>query len=113
MIPPRILKQLAERLTKQTREGSASWRKVSTDLPRYIHDLNMGEVVVYYNASRAGADTIEFAVIDPSERVTGSLVVLEHEPGYDELADLVFEIQRKQGEAHRGLTDEILNLLKS
>ena len=112
MIPPRILKQLADRLTKQTREGSIVWHRERSDLQRYIHDLSRGKIVVYYNYSRGGADTIELAVTDSSNQVIGSLVAEEHEPGYDELADLVFEIQREEGDAHRVLTDEILDLLK-
>jgi len=113
MIPPRLLKQLADRLTTQTREGSVSWRKERSDMQRYIHDLRGGEIVVYYNASRGGPDMIELAVTDSRKQVIGSLVALENEPGYDELADLVFEIQREEGETDRGVTDEILRLLKS
>lgn len=113
MIPPRILKQLADRLTKQTRDGSISWRRERSDIQRYIHDLGTGEIFVYYNYSRGSDDTIELAVIDSKDQVIGSLVVLENEPGYDELADLVFEIQRQQGETDQGVTDEILRLLTS
>jgi hypothetical protein len=113
MIPPRMLKQLADHLTKQTREGSASWRRERSDMQRYIHDLSTGEIVVYYNPSRGGPDTIELAVTEPSGEVIGSLVAVEHEPDYDELADLVFEIQQKYGGAHPGVTNEILRLLNS
>lgn len=114
MIPPRLMKQLADRLTKQTRDGSVSWRKERSDLPRYIHDLGAGEIVVFYNYSGGSPATIELAVIDSNKhQVIGSLVALEDEPGYDELADLVFEIQRKEGGVNRLVTDEILRFLQS
>lgn len=113
MIPPRLLKQLAGRLTEQTRDGSISWRRERSDIQHYVHDLGAGKIAVYYNYSRASADTIELAVIDPNNQVIGSLMAEENDPGYDELADLVFEIQREQGETNRGVTDEILRFLKS
>ena len=112
MIPPRLLKKLAERLTAQTRDGSVSWHKERSDMQRYVHDLAGGQIVVYYNPSRGGPDTIELAVTDSRKQVIGSLGALENEPGYDDLADLVFEIQREQGETSRDVTDEILRLLK-
>lgn len=114
MIPPRIMKQLTDSLTKQTREGSANWSRERFDVQRYIQQLSSGRIVLHYNPSLGGADTIELAVTDPHGEVIGSLVAVENEPGYDELADLVFEIQRAIGEGkHREVTDDVLRLIKS
>jgi hypothetical protein len=114
MIPPRIMKRLAESLTKQTREGSAPWSRERSDLQRYIHKIGSGRIVLHYDPSRGGADTIELAVTGENGEVIGSLVAVENESGYDELADLVFEVQRATGQGmHRAITDDVLRLIKS
>jgi hypothetical protein len=114
MIPPRILKELAESLTKQTREGKLVWSKQRHDLQRYITQLPNGQIVVRYDPSRGGADTIELAVTSHGEEVIGSLIAEENAQDYGILADLLFEVQRSVGEGfHRAVTDDILRLLKS
>jgi hypothetical protein len=114
MIPPRLLKQLADNLTSRTKAGQISWARTSQDVQRYIYQLPKAAVVVHYSPSRGASDTIELAVLDNGGMVIGSLVAQEDEPSYDVLADLVFEIQRATDPgSHRFVTDEILSLLKS
>lgn len=112
MIPPRVLKQLAERLVEQTQSNAVRWSRPSKDFQRYTAQLAHGELVVNYTTSRGGSDTIEFAVTEPSGEVIGSLTALENEPTYDVLADLLFEIQRKSDPHFRGgVAEEIMRLL--
>ena len=114
MIPPRILKELATRLTEQTRSGKTTWHRASHDAQRYTAQLPGGQLVVHYSPSRGASDTIELAVLDGSGSVIGSLVAVENEPTYDLLADLLFEVQRKNDPGgHAAVTDAILKLLNS
>jgi hypothetical protein len=114
MIPPRMLKQLAQTLTEQTKAGAISWDRQLNAPQRYQYQLPSGQVVVRYDPSRGGADSIELAVLDFSGEVIGSLIGQESEPIYDVLADLLFEIQRATDHGPmRQVTDDILRLLKS
>lgn len=115
MIPPRILKELAESLTQKTRTDTAKWfqERASAEAQRYALSLGAGSVIVHYSPSRGGPDTIELAVTDNSGAVIGSLIAEENEANYDLLADLLFEIQRRNDPGSRRVTDEILDLLKS
>ncbi len=115
MIPPRMLKRLAEGLTKRTQADQSRWTRERHDLQRYTSQLSSGgRIVLHYSPSRGASDTIELAVTDPTGEVIGSLVAEENEPPYEVLADLLFEIQRKiEPGMHRAVTDEILGLLKT
>jgi hypothetical protein len=113
MIPPRILRQLAQTLTERTRSKAVTWLRTPEGPLRYIHRLANGEIVLRYDPSRGASDTIEFAVVDLSGQVIGSLVAEENEPLYDTLGDLLFEVQRATDHgALRVVTDEILDILK-
>lgn len=114
MIPPRMLRGLAENLSGRTRSGTVHWHRDPGRVQRYIYRLNPGEIVVRYDPSSGASDTIELAVIDAAGQVIGSLVGVEDEPRYDTLADLLFEIQRATDQgSHRQVTDQILDILKS
>lgn len=113
MIPPRVLRQLAERLTDQTRNGTVRWSRPRHDFQRYTSSLSKSDLVVTYSPSRGGSDTIEFAVTEHGGEVIGSLAAQENEPTYDTLADLLFEIQRKSDpQIHGGVAEEILRMLE-